>query len=464
MNDIAYKPIVKNTILSDAYEVFTQDDSKDLAPWIDVSKNNVPELFKNYEYPVSSWPVIINQRIGNELNQLSIKLPQLIAQILELYFDNDTKRIADFYFGGNEMIAQFALMCHNKMVDIGCRLDLTYTKDGFKVLEVNTGSSIGGWQVQSFESIIRRLHTPLGDSDVVHKYKAKNTQVLYIRFLIDKIVQYVSNIDKEINVFFCIKESLGTELRDNSIVFFDELLQEELSKRGMNGRAISGDVSALKLVDGDLVLGDKNIHGVLILSLDEGKEIPPDLFRAFIMDKIYFPDHLGVSILGDKRNLSLLRELAMKNSFSPEDNELILKSIPWTAIVEKGNLMYQDKEYELSNLLIEYKDQFVIKDANGYQGKDVFIGKFSTDKEWEEALYSSLGNNNFIAQEFSDSLDFLAPDITNEWAPHKLIWGSFGFGKEYGGVWVRMSAVKTDVGVINSATGAVEAIVYESIS
>jgi hypothetical protein len=103
----------------------------------------------------------------------------------------------------------------------------------------------------------------------------------------------------------------------------------------------------------------------------------------------------------------------------------------------------------------------VIKAARGYQGKDVFIGKFTNTDEWEEVLEKALENGAFIAQEFSDSVDFAAPNRHNEWTPHKLIWGAFGFGDFYGGVWVRMSEVKTDVGVINSATGAVEAIVFE---
>ena len=241
-------------------------------------------------------------------------------------------------------------------------------------------------------------------------------------------------------------------------------MQVELQKRGLTGGACSGDTASLKLVNNKLTLGNKEIHGVLFFSLDNTQEIPRDIFRAFIMDNIYFPDHLGISILRDKKNLALLRELAENQRFSVANNKLILESIPWTSIIKDGCTTYKNEEYNLLELLKEEKDQFVIKAANGAQGEDVFIGKFSSGKKWEQIIQLALEKNNFIAQEFSDSINFLAPDGCNEWTPHKLIWGSFGFGKIYGGVWVRMSAVKTDVGVINSATGAVEAIVYESNS
>ncbi|WP_147424560.1 circularly permuted type 2 ATP-grasp protein [Flavobacterium sp. 81] len=201
---------------------------------------------------------------------------------------------------------------------------------------------------------------------------------------------------------------------------------------------------------------------MIVLAMD--MNVTPAIFRAFMMDRIYLPDHLGLRMLGDKRNLSILLELAQNGKFSPDENALILKNIPWTSFIENKKVIFKDSEYILQELLKTDKDKFVIKVARGFQGKDVFIGKFSTDKEWEEALELALKNSAFIAQEFSDSLDFLAPNTENEWTLHKLIWGSFGFGDSYGGVWVRMSEVKTDVGVINSATGAVEAIVFEIVN
>lgn len=452
------------TILSNQHSNFIKTISSEMPSRINVDVPEVPKFFRQYEYPVSSWPVIIDEDTVDRLSELSTKLPELIHQIPTLYFSNDIKKIADFYFEGDEMITQFALMCHNKQIDIGSRLDLTFTKEGFKVLEVNMGSSIGGWQIQSFESIIRDMHPELSNVETNHTFKSKNTQSIYIKFLVDKTLQFVSSVDQEVNIFFSLNDSLGDKLKKDSVIFFNELLQVELQKRGLKGSALSGNVSSLKLVNGKLLLQNTEIHCVLALSLDSFTQIPPDIFRAFITDKVYFPDHLGVSILGDKRNLALLRILAEENKFSDEDNILILKSIPWTALIETGNLIFKGQDYEFFELLRKKKDQFVIKAANGFQGKDVFVGKFSTIEEWENTIKMALTHKDkFIIQEFSDSIDFLAPNITNEWVPHKLIWGSFGFGTNYGGVWVRMSALQTDVGIINSATGAVEAIVYETV-
>lgn len=69
------------------------------------------------------------------------------------------------------------------------------------------------------------------------------------------------------------------------------------------------------------------------------------------MDKIYFPDHVGLRMLGDKRNLAILRELAQSGKFSARDNELMLSHIPWTSPVENKTTIFKGVEYNLSQLL-----------------------------------------------------------------------------------------------------------------
>ncbi|HEX2683363.1 MAG TPA: hypothetical protein VHL77_05505, partial [Ferruginibacter sp.] len=372
-----------------------------------------------------------------------------------------------FYFEGNEMIAGFALMCHQKHIEVGCRLDLTLTDEGFKVLEINNGSSIGGWQIHSFEPLIRQLHSPLADPETANDFESKNTQVIYIQFLVDKILQHVASIKDEINIFIDLSAFEEQQFLRNANAFFNDLLQRELKSRGLKGQAFAGSAGSLKAGStGDILLGDKTMHAILMFKAgDAARKASSMLLRPFMMGKIYWPDHVGMLMMKNKANLAMLRELAERGVFTADENELVLNHVPWTSIVKNREIIFRGNSYNLLQLLRGNKDQFVIKDANGAQGKDVFVGKFITPQEWEDAIRLALETKSFIVQEFSDSLDFLAPDSSNgsgDWVPHKLIWGAFGYGERYGGVWVRLSTQKTSNGVINSATGAVEAIVYEA--
>ena len=452
---------MKNTILFDKYEALTDTTNSEMSGIIEIDKKLIPEIFHNFKYPISSWPVIVNPELINDLEEVCTTLPRLLKQIPALYFQNDIKKIADFYFDGNLMPARFALMCHQKQIDVSTRLDLTLTDDGFKVLEINMGSSIGGMEFQNFEPMIRKLHPLLMAPESMNRFVTKPTQSLYLQFVVQHIFQYVSKTLSEMNILLV---GYGEENAQNRKVkaFFNELLTKELSKTGVRGKVHMGTIAGLKLTKNDLVYNNKPMHAVLMLNYAPN-DISPDLFRAFLMNRVYFPDHLGTFLLADKRNLCLLRELAEQKQFEEKHNAMILKYVPWTEIVSDKKVTYNGKEYSLPALLKEQKDQFVIKIAMGLQGKDVFIGKFMSQEEWNNAIAQSLQTQNFIAQEFSDSKNFLAPDQSNQWKPHKLVWGAFGFGDLYGGAWVRMAPVTQDqTGVINSAAGAVEALVYES--
>ncbi|MBC8756857.1 hypothetical protein H2O64_19440 [Kordia sp. YSTF-M3] len=454
---------ITNSILGEAYNQLMSNTSKNLPAFVDLTSKKLPKLLQEYHYPVSSWPVIIDTDIVDKLKELCVRIPKMIQQIPELYFKNDLKKIADFYFNGDNMLAQYAMLCHQKKIEIGCRLDLTYSDNEFKILEANVGSAIGGWQVQSFDHIIRDQHTILNDTETEHFYESRNTQLYYINFLIDNLIKIKLPDDDTINVFMCLGVADDTSIYKNTEDFLNELFQQELSKRGLKGRVCVADYSSLHLMNGKLYKDDLLIHGLAILTLNK-EDLPPDVFRAFFIGNLYFPDHLGTIMYGDKRNLELLRTLAEQQAFSEEDNDLVLNSIPWTKkITPNSKVLYRGKTELFAQVLKNNKENLVIKASNGSQGEDVFVGKFLTDKEWEEAINLAENTSTFIAQEFCNSNSNIAPNKIGEWTPHKLIWGAFGFGENYGGVWVRMSEEKTDIGVINSASGAVEAIVYERL-
>ncbi|MEM6685367.1 MAG: hypothetical protein AAF617_06170 [Bacteroidota bacterium] len=450
---------MENNILFDTYDTFLKNQESTIANVIEIDEEKVHWFFRGFKYPISSWPVVINQKLTKSLEEVSAFVPSMLQKIPALYFNNNINDIADFYFDGNKNKAKFSLMCHNKNVEVSCRLDLTYTEDGFKVLEVNMGSSIGGMEFQNFEPLIKELHPELQQPSNGNYYNSKKTQNIYVKFLVEKVLEFVTDVE-EVNIFLVNDKNQDAHLKEMILGFYNDLLSSELQHRNKKGTVYSDRIDTLKFVNNQLTYQGNSVQAVLILDFAL-VDITPAIFRAFINNKVYFPDHPGTMFVGDKRNLALLRRLAVNNKFEAAENALILQYIPWTEIVEDVTVSYNGKSYEMLTLLRTHKDDFVIKISDGLQGNNVFVGKFLSSHEWEKAISQSLESKNYIAQKFSDSIALNAPNAKNEWIPHKLIWGAFGFGKTYGGTWVRMSANKNDSGIINSATGAVEAIVYE---
>ncbi|KAA1243808.1 hypothetical protein [Aquimarina sp. RZ0] len=449
----------KETILSNGYSLLIQDEEIDFSNTIDTNQDEVPFVFKHYEYPVSSWPVIVSSEMTKRLTRLSTRIPKLLHQIPLKYFGEDLQLLSDFYFNGDVNIGKRALACHHTNVEVSCRLDLIQTSESLEVLEINVGSSVGGWQISFFDNLIRNIHPVLTNPKTAGDFNSKNTLSLYLQFLIETINQYLS-LEEEINVFVCLDSIENVEEKNLSLAFLNELFTIELTKKNMRGMIYSDDVKALQFENKAVFIKGKQVHAFLVVDALINK-MPDMVYEAFLNRKIYLPDHIGTNFIDDKRNFALLRQLAEKGAFNEEDTQLIKESIPWTSIIEDKEIDYNGKSYDTRKLLIEQKNHLVIKPATGFQGTDVYVGKFSNDKEWLEAIDKAFGDTHFIVQKFCNSKKPLAPNSFNEWVSHKLIWGSFGFGEKYGGVWVRMSDTQSDKGVINSANGATEAIVYE---
>ena len=71
--------------------------------------------------------------MAKELADCCALIPKLAHKIPKLYFQNDLKKIADFYFEGDQMMAQYAIISTQKEVAVSCRLDLIQATSGFKV-------------------------------------------------------------------------------------------------------------------------------------------------------------------------------------------------------------------------------------------------------------------------------------------------------------------------------------------
>lgn len=450
---------IENTILSDKYDDFVKDKSS-ISSQLDTYDELVPDVYKGLKAPISSWPIIIDQNKKEDLKKLCIAIPRLLYKIPKLYFNNDLEKISEFYFDGDTDKGQFSLLCHNRNEEVSCRLDLIDTEEGFKILEVNMGSSLGGMEFQNFELLMTKLHPILSPDN--EKFIHRKSQTIYVEFLINKIEEYVTSNDRELGIFFIDGTPGEYEARNLVKNFFNGLLEEELNKRDKTGVTYMDEVSTLRYITDGLYYKGKKIHAILAIDY-AANEISLEVFRALLANKVYFPDHLGTMFMRDKRNLAILRKLATDNKFSKEDNETILQFIPWTEIVTDGVTQYLGKAYNMPKLLADRREDFVIKIADGLQGDDVYVGRYQEQDAWEKIIQKVIKKKIYIAQEFSEAINISAPDINNEWGNHKLVWGSFGFGETYGGSWVRMMSQKDDLGVINSAKGAVGVLVYETL-
>lgn len=425
-----------------------------------------PRHFENYDCDVSAWPAIVEKEKVKHLANVAQAIPRLIQSIPNIYFSGNAKSIADFYFNGNEIYGNVALAFHNKKQPVSCRLDTAIADDQFnpKVLEANIGPNLGGWEINAYEPKIRQLHAPLREKHTKGLYHTHHILINYLNYIVEG-VQTNLDIKDSCNVFV----SMGTEskrqikLVKSKFLYVKETYDSLLPKLDLEGSIFLGDLTELEDCKGQVVHRGCDIH--CIISLDfEQTNLPKQVVRSALIDKVYFPNHLSSPMYADKRNLSILRELAKNNILSSEDCRVVLKCVPWTQPMTNMQVEYNQSTYLLPDLLKERKDKFVLKPAQGFSGNEVFIGKNTSQMEWNQKVLSALLSKKFVAQEYCESMEVLAPNAYNEWTPHNVVWGLFCFGEKYGGMWLRRRESAGGNGVINANTGAIETIAYEVVS
>jgi len=139
--------------------------------------------------------------------------------------------------------------------------------------------------------------------------------------------------------------------------------------------------------------------GDFIHSLKEGRVCCCNPFRSFIV--------------GSKKVLTLITDPRFQHIFSREELKVIQETIPWTKVLADTTVTFRDKEASLQHLVADNKDLFVLKPANSYGGKDVFIGLDTDQHSWEKIMNRHLNDDSWVVQEYVYIPMDTFPEITD---------------------------------------------------
>jgi hypothetical protein len=84
---------------------------------------------------------------------------------------------------------------------------------------------------------------------------------------------------------------------------------------------------------------------------------------------------------------------------SRKDHDLVRRFVPWTRIVRDRKVRWRGHSHEMSRVLLEERDNFVLKGASGYSSQEVFFGLSTPDSEWRSLVASAMESEYYVAQE-----------------------------------------------------------------
>lgn len=416
------------------------------------------EALSRHKYAIQPWPVLLDPVAGEELARATLGLSRLVREVPERLFDNDPGAIAEFYHLDSELTARLLVAEPTGRAAALGRGDFVLSAEGWRCLELNVNRP-GMWQCVS-------LAPGYAASAPLARFAAERGGRLT---WVDSIARLFRHVVSDVLAGGGRRQRL-----DLAIVVADEGEDSEIAhpidvyRRAYAGLlaelapGAAGEVTLCKA--GELDCRDDGVFvgGRRVDAVVEQNEEPtrPPLFRAMKRGLVRLYNGPISWILGDKKNLALLSELADAGLLADDDRELVRRYLPWTRVVRPGATLYEGEEHDMGELLARRRSELVLKLGTSYGGADVHYGSKASAERWRRLAEQALASGDWVVQRWVSSQPFVFQAGDEGCCAYDLVWGAFVFGDSYGGAMVRMLPSERRA-VINQRQGALIGLVFE---
>jgi hypothetical protein len=426
---------------------------------LDFKAADLPPWVLRYTYPLQSWPTFVGGDKLREIRSATLEMTRLVKSVFGRIFDYDPRRISDFYEIGDESLTSLLFTPPNGIDEALSRCDFIDTLDGIKFLEVNMGGYLGGWQPRFWEQMCRSNPT------IARFLREEGVEPVYQ----DPFPLLFAHLaDQAIRTGICDRGVFNTALvvvaSEHSIAeaaspLLNELYASVLRERGLVGRVLVCTYPTdFWTRRGEVYhIGGDRVHALVEYT---DVRTPPEIFRCFKAELVSLYNGPLSTVLGDKRNLALLYEHLDSEVFSDAEREFIRKYLPWSRHIPRAGVLPQEEESSLRERLLERKEQMVLKRGIGARGDGIIIGGETAPQEWEDHVRTAFDTGAWLAQERIQSRPYLYQN-GDGCKVHDVVWGTFSFGSNYAGGFLRMIPRGRHSSIINSARGATEGFIFE---
>ncbi len=337
------------------------------------------------------------------------------------------------------------------------RHDFFFEQGQAKLLEINVGSRIGGWDHDMVAQEVAQ-HADDVLPGIKDKIYSRSIITAFFISMLKPLAKLTTPQSPQINMMMYTMDV-------ESAARFRELLLElirQVPQLSQFDIILTKDVKEMAMDEqGNVSCRGEPVHLVMLPDATPSNPAIEPLMRARAMGKVVFVDDPMYLMFGNKAILALVHEPHVQQKLSKEQAEWVRAHVPWTVKANVPTVNYEGTDVELKTLLRQHQDDFVLKLVNGFSGDGVFVGRFCDKQQWLEAIEECCSEPNWIAQKYSGSDPIPAPDEQGETVDYTPVWGTFATNETYGGAQIRAFKTAKGGGVINSSKGAVEFVVFE---
>jgi len=415
--------------------------------------------FEDLIDPAQLWPTFIGAAKLAELKRVSLAACNLLRSVPGRFYRLDPARAVAFYELTSASDMELLLSPPNGSETLACRGDFIATRQGFKCIEFNFTANVGGWEGAVLAEHLRRL-------PALASFLAEQQETVAFTDPIARFFRHIRDTAAAevlakgvLNVAFVLTSLAEDELATRPGV---ELTRRALLAAAAAGAGISTSVHFCRYQDlvsrrDQVYSGETHIHAIVELDV---RGTPPAVYQAFKRGGVMIFDGPLAPLLTSKLNLALAWELAAAWLLTGDEERVLVEVFPWTRQVLPGTVGFRGEQVALTELLARSRERLVLKRADSFGGKDVWLGRDSTAAEWESLARQALAEGSWVVQEAVDFVPYLFQCDEQGCDIHDVIWGPFYFGQSYGGTILRMQPHRLS-GPVNLSRRATQGIILE---
>lgn len=439
-------------------------------------------------FQLQPWPTFINRETRREMAAASTRVFSLIKSVPSRLFGNDYEAISRCYEIPVNLVRYFLDGVSEPDIDnlVG-RGDFILCQDGLKCLEYNISTNLGGLQLPLWESLY--LNTPT-ISDFLARNNIgifnQNLFAVYFEHLFQAARQRLPDSQGEMNIVIAVPYYAQEQVLAAEARYYNSVYRKVLADHGsLKGEVFLCGYPQLEVAEARVYYKGRRIN--TLVEWYQGF-VPSPIRDVFKAGNILIYNGAVAWLLSAKSNLVLLSESADSELFTGEEKRWIKQYIPWTRRVVCGPTTYQSEKIQLEKFLMANRENLILKPSMGYGGKDIYIGRHTsesawkdlttialkpenwfhlpvgrdiTEEQWTGIVKSAQMVKNWVVQEYVESIPYLYQWGENGCAEHRAVWGYFIFGNCYAGSWLRVLPKIHDRGIINCHQGARVSVVFE---
>ncbi len=243
-----------------------------------------------------------------------------------------------------------------------------------------------------------------------------------------------------------------------------ELCKDYFEQEGYS--AIIADPKELEFSNGVLRKGDFRIDLVykrlLVNEMLERVDECQALIKAYEARAVCLVNSFRGKLLHKKLLFGVLTDESFAHIFTPDEQRLINRHIPWTRRMEDKATTFEGRRIELLEFIRANQERLVLKPNDEYGGKGIFIGWSMSESDWSNAINESLRGDYLVQVKVGTSREvfpFIQPDGSVALSDQLVDLDPMLFRGEVGGAFTRLS--QSDLANVTAGGGMVPVLIIE---